>query len=324
MLYLKCGEARFLRSKLDAGRLCIIVRFCSRTIQPFHCSLILFGVLFFFVSGAGAFPVGDAFDRGQAEFLASPEFHPRNDTPPVFHPSLHPNLNDEINEAHPIPKYIKKFSQNQNFPVYYNQLLGVAPEDQVQSKVFNEQAFRSIRRIGVLGFENKTSGPFRDENAGNVVAKQVSDELLSASSYFIIPPPVVLEDAQLKIVAKPPPGTSVPQNKEGQPVIPELPYSNEKVDAVIIGAVTKYMDTYRNREGAIEKSLASSVEFGAFLVSAQTGDVIWGARYVGSQPTGLTRFLLESGPQWMSKKQLSQSAMKNVLKAFRKNRIPVK
>ena len=284
---------------------------------------MLFGALFLFVPVAGAFPVGDAFDRGQAELQASPEFHPRNEMPSVFHPSLHPNLNDEINEAHPIPKYIKKLSRNQNFPVYYNQLLGVTPEDQVQSKVFNEQAFRSIRRIGVLGFENKTSGPFRDENAGKVVAKQVSDELLSASSYFIIPPPVVLEDAQLRIVAKPP-GSPVPPNKESQPIIPELPYSNKKVDAVIIGAVTKYMDTYRNREGVIEKSLASGVEFGAFLVSARTGDVIWGARYVGSQPTGLTRFLLESGPQWVSKKQLSQAAMKNVLKAFRKNRISVK
>ena len=313
-----------LRPKLNAGRFCEIVRFCSRTIQPFQCSLLLSGVLIFFVSGAGAFPVGDAFDRGQAEFQASPEFHPRNEMPPVFHPSLHPNLNDEINEAHPIPKYIKKFSKNQNFPVYYDQLLRVTPEDQVQSKVFNKQAFRSIRRIGVLGFENKTSGPFRDENAGKVVAKQVSDELLSASSYFIIPPPVVLEDAQLKIVAKPPLSTLAPQSKEGQPNIPELPYSNEKVDAVIIGAVTKYMDTYRNREGVIETSLASGVEFGAFLVSARTGDVIWGARYVGSQPTGLTRFLLESGPQWMSKKQLSQVAMKDVLKAFRKNRIPAK
>jgi hypothetical protein len=268
--------------------------------------------------------VGDAFDRGQAEFQASPEFHPRNEMPPVLHPSLHPNLNDEINEAHPIPKYIKKFSKNQNFPVYYNQLLGVTPEDQVQSKVFNEQAFRSVRRIGVLGFENKTSGPFRDENAGNVVARQVSDELLSASSYFIIPPQVVLEDAQLEMVAKPPLGTPALQSKKSQPAIPELPYSNEKVDAVIIGAVTKYMDTYRDRKGAVKKSLAGGVEFGAFLVSARTGDVIWGARYVGSQPTGLTHFLLESGPKWMSKKQLSQTAMKNVLKAFHKNRNPVK
>ena len=313
----------FLQSKLNAGRLCIVVRFCSRAINPFHCSFILFGTLILFVSGAGAFPVGDAFDRGQAEFQASPDFHPRNEMPPVFHPSLHPNLNDEINEAHPIPKYIKKFSQNQNFPVYYDQLLRVTPEDQVQSKVFNKQAFRSIRRIGVLGFENKTSGPFRDENAGNVVARQVSDELLSASNYFIIPPPVILGDAQLKIVAKPPSDTPAPQSKESQPAIPELPYSNEKVDAVIIGAVTKYMDTYRDRKGAIKKSLTGGVEFGAFLVSTHTGDVIWGARYVGSQPTGLTHFLLESGPKWMSKKQLSQIAMKNLLKAFHKDRNPV-
>jgi hypothetical protein len=283
----------------------------------------LLGALVLFVSGAGAFPIGDAFDRGQAEFQTSPEFHPRNDTPPVFHPSLRPNLTDEINEAHPTPKYIKKFSKNQNFPVYYNQLLRITPEDQVQSKVFNKQAFRSIRRIGVLEFENKTSGPFRDENAGNVVARQVSDELLSASSYFIVPPPVVLEDAQLEIVAKPLSGTPALQSKGSQPAIPELPYSSEKVDAVIIGAVTKYMDTYRNREGAVKKSLAGGVEFGAFLVSTRTGDVIWGARYVGSQPTGLTHFLLESGPKWMSKKQLSQIAMKNLLKAFHKDRNPV-
>ena len=304
-----------------------MVRFFTRVIQPinsFHISAIICGSVFLCVANASAIPLDDAYEKGQAEVRASPEFNPKNGTPPVFHPSLHPNLNNEINEAHPIPDYIKKFGKNQIFPVYYHQLLKVDPKDQVQSKIFNEQAFRSIRRIGVLGFENKTEGQFKDENAGNVVAKQVSDELLSASSYFIIPPPVALEDAQLKIVAKPPLSTLAPQSKEGQPNIPELPYSNEKVDAVIIGAVTRYMDTYRNREGAIEKSLASSVEFGAFLVSARTGDVIWGARYVGSQPTGLTRFLLESGPQWMSKKQLSQAAMKGVLNAFRKNRNPAK
>ena len=285
-------------------------------------------MLVLFVSGAGAFPVGDAFDTGQAEIQASPGFHPRNEMSPVFHPSLHPNLNDEINEAHPIPDYIKKFSKGQDFPVYYHQLLEVTPENQVQSKIFNEPLFRSVRRIGVLGFENKTAGPFKDENAGNVVAKQVSHELQSVTDYFIIPPLVMREDARLRIVVESPAvGGGVSGETTGmkaQPAIPKLPYSSEKMDAVMIGAVTKYVDSYRNRRGEIEKSLSSGVEFGAFLVSTRTGDVIWGARYVGSQPTGLTRFLLDSGPTWMSKEQLSQAAMKNVLRAFHENHAPVK
>ena len=89
----------------------------------------------------------------------------------------------------------------------------------------------------------------------------------------------------------------------------------------MIGAVTKYMDSYRTKNGNIEKSLSSSIEFGAFLVSTLTGDVIWGARFIGSQPTGVSRFFLNSGPTWLSKEQLSQVAMKSVLKAFHENRL---
>ena len=269
-------------------------------------------------TNANAIPVGDAYETGQAEFQASSEFYPRNETSPVFHPSLHPGSNDEINEEHPIPDYIKKISKDQPYSIYYQQLLETDPVDQVQSKVFNEEAFRSIQKIGVLGFENKTADPFKDEEAGHVVAKQVSKELQSIKGYFIIPPLAANEDAQIRIV------TQVPSNKTGQiesshienqPAIPVLPNSNNKVDAVMIGAVTKYISSYRNRSGKIKKSLSGKVEFGSFLVSTRTGQVLWGSRFIGAQHTGL----ISSGSKWLSKKQLSQRAMKEVLKAFRKN-----
>jgi len=83
----------------------------------------------------------------------------------------------------------------------------------------------------------------------------------------------------------------------------------------MIGAVSKYMNSYQNRNGKIEKSLSGKVEFGSFLVSTRTGDVLWGARFIGAQPTGL----LSSGTKWLSKKQLSKRAMKEVLKSFREN-----
>jgi hypothetical protein len=160
--------------------------------------------------------------------------------------------------------------------------------------------------------------PFKDEEAGHVVAKQISRELQSTKDYFIIPPLMTNEDARIRIVAQ------VPSDKaeqvesphvESQPAIPVLPNPNNKVDAVMIGAVSKYMDSYQDRNGKIKKSLSGKVEFGSFLVSTRTGDVLWGARFIGSQPTGL----LSSGAKWLSKKQLSKRAMKEVLKSFREN-----
>jgi len=267
-------------------------------------------------TNAHAIPVGDAYETGQAEFQGSPAFQPRNEVPPVFHPSLHPSSNNKINEEHPIPDYIKKISKNQFFPAHYQQLIEIKPENQIQSKIFNEQAFRSIQKIGVLNFENRTVSPFKDEEAGHVVAKQISRELQSTKDYFIIPPLMTNEDARIRIVAQ------VPSDKakqvesphiESQPAIPVLPNPDNKVDAVMIGAVSKYMDSYQDRNGKIKKSLSSKVEFGSFLVSTHTGDVLWGARFIGSQPTGL----LSSSVKWLSKKQLSKRAMKEVLKSFR-------
>ena len=298
------------------------MRFFPRVTRLIFYSLIFGGSVTSCVVKASAIPLGDAYETGQAEFQASPEFHPRNEMPSVFHPSLRPNLNDEINEAHPIPDYLKRFSKDKAFPVYYQQLLEVDPQDRVQSKIFNEKAFRLIRKIGIWGFENKTIDPFRDDNAGNVVAKQISQELQSVKNYFVFPPPPINGDAQFRIVAQVPANEknlAESSNSEAQPTILGLPHSKNKMDAVMIGAVTKYMDSYQTRNGTIEKSLSSSIEFGAFLVSTLTGDVIWGARFIGSQPTGLSRFLLNSGPKWLSKEQLSQVAMKDVLKAFHDN-----
>ena len=269
-------------------------------------------------TNTNAIPVGDAYETGQAEFQGSPAFQPRNEVPPVFHPSLHPGSNDEINEEHPIPDYIKKISKSQFFPTHYQQLIEIKPVNQIQSKIFDEQAFRSIQKIGVLDFENRTASPFKDEEAGHVVAKQISRELQSMKDYFIIPPVMTNEDARIRIVAQ------VPGNKAGQvesshvesqPAIPALPTPNDKVDAVMIGAVSKYINSYQGRNGKIEKSLSSKVEFGSFLVSTRTGDVLWGARFIGAQPTGL----LSSSAKWLSKKQLSKRAMKEVLKSFREN-----
>jgi len=269
-------------------------------------------------TNTNAIPLSDAYETGQAEFQGSPAFKPRNEVPPVFHPSLHPGSNEAINEEHPIPDYIKNISKDQLFPTHYRQLIETEPVNQIQSKIFDEQAFRSIQKIGVLDFENRTVSPFRDEEAGHVLAKQISKELQSRKDYFIIPPLMTNEDARIRIVAQVhvnKAGQDEPPHVERQPAIPGLPNQNNKVDAVMIGAVSKYMNSYQDRNGKIEKSLSSKVEFGSFLVSTRTGDVLWGARFIGAQPTGL----LSSGAKWLSKKQLSKRAMKEVLKSFRGN-----
>jgi hypothetical protein len=231
---------------------------------------------------------------------------------------LNANLNNNINEAHPIPNYIKKLSDNQPFPVYYQQLLEIHPENQIQSKVFDKEAFRLIRRIGILSFENKTTGLFKNKNAGNILAKQVSRELQSIKNYYIIPPLMEGGDAKLRMVAQLPidkKNRTGSANIESQPTIPNLPHSNNEIDAVIIGAVSKYTNSYQNQNGEIKSSLGSSIEFGSFLISTRTGEVLWGARFVGSQPTGL----LNARGKWLREEQLSQTAMKKILKAFHGN-----
>ena len=91
-------------------------------------------ILILLTTNTNAIPLGDAYETGQAEFQASPAFQPRNEVPPVFHPSLHPGLNDEINEEHPIPDYIKKISKNQLSPTHYLQLIEIKPVNHLPSR----------------------------------------------------------------------------------------------------------------------------------------------------------------------------------------------
>ncbi len=246
------------------------------------------------------------------------DHRPMNDVSPPVNYTLHPNLTPFVNEGHPFPDYINKFPGQEQLPKHYLELIRTLPVDKVQSKIFNIKDFNNVRRIGVAGFENKTTEPFKDQNAGYVVANQISQELQSVGRYLVIPPRKTSEDARIEIVKTP--ASKSGENGSGQGgmndrSVASLPHSNEKVDAVLIGAVTKYMDSYVDRRGEIKKSISSGVEFGAFLINKKTGDVIWGARYVGTQTPSFTGFL-QGKTHWLSKEELSRSAMKQVLKAF--------
>ena len=92
--------------------------------------------------------------------------------------------------------------------------------------------------------------------------------------------------------------------------------SSDKVDAVMVGAVSKYSDRYMDRYGKIQKSIASGLEFTAFLVDPLSREVLWGARFVGSQRPGLQNFG-QHGGRWLNKKDFTRSVMKFVLKEFR-------
>lgn len=267
-------------------------------------ALVLLGILC--PMGVSAVPIQDEFDKNQAG--NHPGVFPRwQGTPPV-NQDLYPNLSDGINEPHPLPAYVNRD--------IYTELLKVEPVDQVQSKVFNADRFNRMQRIGVLGFENKTFAPFEDKSAGDVVSRQVYQELKTNKNYSNIIPPQLMEDVRLKIVKSP--GSPADQKLSGGEKITPL-VSGDRVDAVMIGAVSKYTDRYIDRYGEIQKSLASGLEFTAFLVDPRTREVIWGARFVGSQRPGVQNLGQHKG-RWLSKEDFTRSAMKFVLKEFR-NRI---
>ncbi len=266
-----------------------------------QAALVFFGVLFPIT--VLAVPIQDEFERNQAG--NNPGVFPKwKGTPPV-NKDLYPNLTNGINEPHPLPTHV-----NRDF---YTQLLRVAPVDQVQSKVFNSVRFNRLQRIGVLGFENKTFAPFEDKSAGDVVSRQAYQELKSNKSYSNIIPPQLMEDARLKIVKSPGSvaGQSLSDSDEKAPLV-----AGDRVDAVMVGAVSKYTDRYVDRYGKIQKSIASGLEFTAFLVDPRTREVIWGARFVGRQRPGVQNFG-QHGGRWLNKEDFTRSAMKFVLKEFR-------
>jgi hypothetical protein len=277
-------------SRLSIGGLAILI--C--------CGLML--------SQASAVPLENALDEGQTRSqvgINSPlkMNRPWDEAPPVYY-DLNPHMTDGINEPHPLPAYIKRNT--------YNQLLNIEPANQVQSKIFNLELFKKLQRIGVLGFENKTFAPFEDKSAGDVVSRQAYQELKTNKKYSNIIPPQMMEDARFKIIKTP--GENISKKQEN-PNNELTLVSTDAVDAVMVGAVTKYSNQYRDRRGKIQRSVASGLEFTAFLVNPRTQEVIWGARFVGSQKPGLQNFNSNKGG-WLSKEAFTRVAMKYVLKEF--------
>lgn len=277
--------------------------------------------LVFTAGPAGAINTDDAFPMHQEDPNPSLNAHPLLKISPEEYRRHNPNLTDEINEPHPFPEYLKKFPRHGRFPDYYHQLLEVDPDDQVQSKVFDAQAFKQVKRIGVVFFENKTGGLGKDKNAGHLIANQFSSELQSVKQLLITPPVRMLEEFQLKMITTPdqapepgaaPAPSELPAPKPGY----DLPYSKEKFDAVLIGTVTRYTHIYRNRSGRLDTSEGAGVEFGVYLISTRTGEALWGARFIGSQTVSLAN-IFSAKNRWLDKQDLSRQAIKKVLKDFR-------
>ena len=270
---------------------------------------------------AWAINTDDAFPLPYERHKPSVTAHPLSKVNPDELRSQNPNLTDDINESHPIPEYLNKFPKQGRFPKYYYQLLQTDPKDQVQSKVFDPRAFKQAKRIGVVFFENKTSGLGADENAGQLVANQVSTELERMEELSVISPSRMVEEFQLKIVATPDQSpesrkSPAPSKKPAAEPGYDLPYSKDKFDAVLIGTVTRYTNVYKNRAGKPDTSDGAAVEFGVYLISTQTGEAIWGARFVGSQSASLAN-LFTAQNRWLDKQNYSREAIKKVLKDFR-------
>ena len=145
-----------------------------------------------------------------------------------------------------------------------------------------------------------------------MVSRQAYQELKTNKKYSNIIPPQLMEDARFKIIKTPGENESQEQDKPNNKL---TLVSTDAVDAVMVGAVTKYSNQYRDRRGKIQIGVASGLEFTAFLVNPRTQEVIWGARFVGSQKAGLQNFN-SNRRGWLSKEAFTRAAMKNVFKEF--------
>jgi len=275
------------------------------------------------LQAADDFPVDDAFPPPQIKPNPNLYTHPKTPTPYDHYPSMNPQLTPYINEPHPFPDYLEQYPQCKNIPEYYRKLTLLEPRDQVQSRVFNPEQFKKAKRIGVDDFQNKIPDKFRDENAGKILSSQISTELETVRRLFVIPPNLLDKDVHIQIQTTPGPGQAIPQkpieNKKNPAPAPsgyDLPYPSDKIDAVMIGAVTQFSSRYVNRRGETVDSLPAAVEFGAFLINPKSCEVLWGARFVGTQRPTLSN-LLEGKYYWMSRQELSQQAMKKLLKDFK-------
>jgi len=282
-----------------------------------------------------AIPMGGPDDKNQARVTGDWMFHPNGER---VHPSHYPNsgvdgrnnLSDsnslaksagddlKINEPHPIPQYIQGMSRSDKFPELYIDILNTPPVDYLQSKIFDDGAFRKIKRIRVYNFENKTTEPFQSADAGQEVARIISEELKNISTYTITHPTENNSDLKLHIFA-PQSGTDTNDTQQNPSASP-FAEDAQQADAVLIGAVTKYSDTSINQQGQREPGFASVLEFGAYLVQPKTGKVIWGARYVnknGGASSGWVRFKTD-----LSKEEHSRVAIKTLRKALKPKSFP--
>lgn len=276
------------------------------------------------VEAGEAFPLDDPFNKKLTEPSAP---FPRNEMSTPVHRSLQPLLNDQVNEPHPFPESIEKASKDGKLPEYYRQLLLVVPEDHVQSKIFDMQAFKEMKKIGVMGFENKTYAPYANSIANEIVTDQAYAEMRS-TSYAVISPTEMNEMIyRMKIVTTPSAKTpksqkdkKAPSVSPAEPEASKLPFTSKDMDGILVGAVTKFIDSYIDERGETQKSISSGVEFGAYLVSAKTGNVVWGARYVSAQQVNLIATLTGEHRSWLDKEELSRKGMKKVMQVFNDTR----
>ncbi len=298
------------------------------TQQILKRNILLTWVLFFNLA-AQPIPQGDHYYKGQGEI---PNFSGFGNPGPGFlqsqinpnsEPSLNPQLTDEINEPHPFPNYLRQFGAEGSFPTIYQQLLKNEPVDNVQSQVFDKAALRGVRKIFVQEFENKTYAPNRDETAGHQLTSHMYKELRNTNKFSVIASPVD-EDGNYRFKMSADFSKAKPENLKktapgDNPLLEEkdIGILDNDVDAVMIGAVTKFLDHYTDNQGNRRKAFSSGVEFGSYLVNAKSGKVIWGARFVVSQDQAFSGFL----HSWQSKSELARTGMKKVLKAFRKTQL---
>lgn len=276
-----------------------------------------------------AIPMGGPDDKNQARVTGDWMF--RSNGEPV-HPSHYPQSgvdgprtssesdkslaksprsDTQINEAHPIPQYIEAMKSSDKFPAVYMEILSTPPVDYLQSKVFDEAALRKIKKILVYDFENKTKEPFRSLSAGQDVARNISEELKDIPAYTIISSGEKKSDLKLQIFA--PGGTN---NSDGaQQSTSPFKDVAQQADAVLIGAVTKYSDTYINQQGVRESSPSSVLEFGAYLVLPDSGKVVWGARYVNKNGGAKSNWIrLQSDTNKEEHSRLATKTLRNALK----------
>ena len=124
-----------------------------------------------------------------------------------------------------------------------------------------------------------------------------------------------MEYARFKIVKTPDNNVKEKQSNSNDGLKPEIE-STDALDAILVGADTKYSNRYRDRRGNIKQGIASGLEFSVFLVDPRNQEVIWGARFVGSQKQGLLNLSRKKGG-WLNKEGFARLAMKYVLKDFR-------